>query len=161
MLTETNRFLLLPVSRTLLRCKVMLRNAMQSLRGVKLCNREARSRASFQSFLRFKLPMQNLSPVRSAQAPRSSHRPAQSSPARPLRRPVLRAPRSPILLASRPSHVLLLILFLPLSRTTLVCLLPSVSGGSELHTSRPAPSLALPLPISAEFVLVSRRPRLS
>jgi hypothetical protein len=155
------RSLLLLVSQTWLRCKVMLRNAMQSLKGVKLCNREVKSRACFQSFQKSKSPMQHLSPARPARAPRKSLRPAQRSPALPPRRLVLRAPRRLLLLATRPSHALLLILFLPLSRTTSACLLPSVNGGSELRTNRPVPSLALPLPISPEFVLVSRRLRLS
>jgi hypothetical protein len=54
-------------SRTWLRCKVMLRNAMQSSKGAKLCNREAKSRAFFRSSQR---PLtQALSPVRPAQAP--------------------------------------------------------------------------------------------
>ena len=39
------RSLLLLVSQTWLRCKVMPRNVMQSLKGVKLCNRGVKSRA--------------------------------------------------------------------------------------------------------------------
>jgi hypothetical protein len=161
MLTKgLTRSLLRLVSQTWLRCKVMLKNAMQSLKGVKLCNREAKSRAFFQSSQKFKSPVPCLSPARPARAPRKSLQPAQRSPALPPRRLVLQAPRRLLLLASRLLHALLLTLSLPLSRTTLVCLLPSVSGGSELRTNRPAPSLASPLPISPGSVLVSRRLRL-
>jgi len=103
--------------------------------------------------------MQRLLPARPARAPRRPLHPAQRSPALPPRRPVLQAPRRLLLPAIRLLHALLLILFLPLSRTTSVCLLPSVSGGSELRTNQPAPSLELPLPISPESVPVSRQLR--
>lgn len=167
MLTQGNTRLLLQLdSQTWLRCKVMLRNAMQSSKGAKLCNREVKSRAFFRSSQR--LLMQAFSPVPPLLAPRRYHRPplrryplpAPRRPALPPKRPVSQAPRSLLLQVSRRSHVLLPILSLPPSRMTLACLLPSASGGLELRTNLPVLSPASTPPISAEFASASKQPQL-